>query len=348
MVLFGSTATAQSDHSRIRNGFAEELQKTDRVIEQARIAINRNNNAYDSYYLRIANQQAEKLVLNAIALQNQAKIFDNVTSSVADIIVGEKKTLAARGLAIKAITIKKRAEGKVEENEHTILRQLEKTDRLIERLRENAPANVPDRLKSAFDTALENQRRAWELFRERALRASLKLSRQTEKTLEKLGEHIRAGNTENRRLENQIARAEQKLEQTRLEIKECNSDEARELISRADQEMSSCHRYLSENENEMARNSLKNAQRLMQRAARLCSDNQSVNRAVARLEADIKIYSGQIIAGGDPNAIGLLESAGQHLRDAKRLCESGENEACAASVKAAQMNLRKALRLTGN
>ena len=90
---------------------------------------------------------------------------------------GGKLTIMARELALKAIAIKRRAEGKVEENENTVLRQLEKTDQLIEKLRENAQANVPDRLKSAFDTALDNQRRAWELYRERVLRAALKLSR---------------------------------------------------------------------------------------------------------------------------------------------------------------------------
>jgi len=346
--LVGSSALAQVDQNRVRNRFAAELEKTDRVIEQARMAINRSNTAYDAEYLRVANRQAEELLRKAEAHQNQARVLNNTNSSLTDLAYGGKLTVMARELALKAIAIKKRAEGKVEENEDAILRQLEKTDRLVEKLREKAPASIPDRLKSAFDTALENQRRAWELYHERALRASLKLSRQAEKSLLKLGEHLRSENMENQRLQNQIIQAEQKLEQFRLDIQECNSDEALELLNQADEKLKECYRYLNENENERIQNSLKHAQSFMQKAARLCSDTESLTRALNKLEAEIENHAERIIGSGNNAAIGLLESAQQHLKDARSLCDGGDNQACAARVKAAQMNLRKALKLAGN
>ncbi len=346
--LLGSSALAQLDQNRIRNRLAGELEKTDRVIEQARLAISRSNTAYDSEYLRIANRQAGELLKKAVAHQNEAKMLFNPNSTLADLMFCEKKTTMARELALKAIAIKKRAEGKVEENENAVFRQFEKTDRLIEKFRENAPAKAPDRLKSAFNSALENQRRAWELYRERSLRAALKLSRQAEKLLLKLGERMRSGNMENRRLRNQIMQAEQKMEQLRLEIQECNSDEARRLLNQADERLKECYRNLDENKNEKARNILKNTQRLLRKAARLCSDSESLTRAVNRLEAEIERHAEKIIGSGNETAIRLLESARRHLNDAIEFCEGGESDACAASVKAAQMNLRKALKLTGN
>ncbi len=346
--LTGSNALAQVDQNRIRSRFVNELEKTDRVIEQAQVAINRSNTAYDAEYLRVANRQAEELLRKAEAHQNQARVLNNTNSSLTDLAYGGKLTVMARELALKAIAIKKRAEGKVEENENAILRQLEKTDRLIEKSKENAPANIPDRLKSAFDTALENQRRAWELYREGALRASLKLSRQAEKSLLKLGEHQRSGNMESHRLQNQILQGEQRLEQLRLDIQECNSDEALGLLSQADEKLKECYRYLNENENEKIQNSLKQAQSFMQQAARLCSDSESLIRALNQLEAEIEKYAEQIIGSGNGAAIRLLESARQYLKDARSLCDGGDSQACAGSVKAAQMNLRKALKLTGN
>jgi hypothetical protein len=345
--LIGTSALAQMDQYQMQNRFSEELRKTDRVIEQARMAINRTNTAYGQEFLRIANEKAGELLRKAETQQNHARAFDNNTSSLTDLAFGGKLTMTARELAFKAIAIKKRAEGKVEENENTILRQLEKVDRLTEQLRNNAPANVPDRLKSSFDTALENQRRAWELFREQALRAALKLSHQAEKTLLKLQEHMRAGNIENHRLQNQIGQTEQKMEQIRIKLKDCNSDEAREFMNQAEQKLNECYQYSNENENEKAQNSLRNAQHLMQQAARFCSDTESVTRAVNRLEAEIERYSDQIISSGNGSAIKLMEAARQHLRKAKQLCDNGETDSCAASVKAAQMNLRKALKLTG-
>jgi hypothetical protein len=352
--LLGSSALAQTDQNQIRNRFAGELEKTDRVIEQARVAINRSNTAYGSEYLRVANRQAEELLTRAVALQNEAKALFSPNSTLADLAYGGKKSITARELAFKAIAIKKRAEGKVEENENTVLRQLEKTERLIEKLRENTPANAPDRLKSAFDSALENQRRAQELYRGRSLRAALKLSRQAEKAVLKLGEHLRSGNTENRRLQNQIMQTEQKMAQIRLEIRECNSDEALRLLSQADEKLKECYQNLSENKNEKARNILRNTQRLSLKAARLCSDTESLTRAANQLKTEIEKHAEQIISSNNETAIKLFESARRHLRDAIESCGSGEdegggeNETCAASIKAAQMNLRKALKLTGN
>ncbi len=346
--LAGSSALAQLDQNRIRNRFAGELEKTGRVIEQARLAISRSITAYDSEYLRIANRQAEELLTRAVAVQNSARIIYNANSTLTELVYGEKRTIMARELALKAIAIKKRAAGKVEENENTVLRQLEKTNRLIEKFRENALGNVPDRFKSAFDSALDYQRRAWELYRERSLRAALKLSRQAEKSLLKLGERLRSGNMENRRLQNQILQTEQKMEQLRLEIHECDSDEARGLLNRADEKLKECFQNLSENKNEKARNTLKNTQRLLRQAARLCSDTESLTRAVNRLKTEIEKHAEQIIQSGNETAVRLLESARRHLNDAIGFCEGGKNDACAASVKAAQMNLRKALKLTGN
>ncbi len=345
--LLGTSVWAQTEQSRIRNRFAAELQKTDRVIEQAQLAVNRSNTAYGHDYLKVANQQAEELLRKAETQQNQAKSYNNNSSSLNELALGSKLTISAREMALRAIAIKKRAEGKVEENENTILRQLEKVDRMIEQQQNKSQAKVQDRLKSAFDTALENQRRAWELFREQAYRAALKLSRQAEKTVSKLQERMRTGDTENRRIQTQISRTEQKMEQFQIQLKDCSSDEAREFMNQAEQKLNESVQYANQNENEKAQNSLKNAQKLMQQATRICSDSDSVNRAMKRLQSQIEQYSEQIIGSGNGEAIRLLESARDHLREAERLCDNGETDSCAAGVKAAQMNLRKAVRLAG-
>jgi hypothetical protein len=66
------------------------------------------------------------------------------------------------------------------------------------------------------------------------------------------------------------------------------------------------------------------------------------------LKAELERASDPINQSGQTAAIRLLESARRHIRDADKFCNSDDDEACAASIKAAQMNLRKALKLTGN
>jgi hypothetical protein len=216
-LLISPNIFGQYNQEQARNKLAEEIAKTDRVIEQARMIIGQSNTAYDSEYLRIATRQANYLLDEGIKFQKHARAFQN-DATMAGLLTGGKLTLEARELAWKAIAVKRRAEGKVEENENAVLRQLEKTDNLIDKIKENASGDVNNQLKAAFNLALDSQKRAWELYRERALRAALKLSRRAEKSLIKLGERVRSGNMENRRLQNQIMQTEKKIEQLRLEI----------------------------------------------------------------------------------------------------------------------------------
>jgi len=346
-LLISPNIFAQYNQEQARNKLSEELAKTDRVIEQARMVIGQSNTAYDSEYLRIATQQANYLLDKAIKFQKHARAFQN-DATLAGLLTGGKITMEARELAWKAIAVKRRAEGKVEENENTALRQLEKTDNLIDRIKEHAPTDVNNRLKTVFKSALESQKRAWELYRERALRAALKLSRRTEKSLIKLGERVRSGNMENRRLQNQIMQTEQKMEQMRSEIQECNSEEARRLIQQAEQSLKECARLLGDEKLKRAGNKLKNTLRLLQKVNRLCTDSESLMAMIARLKTELERASDPINQSGRTAAIRLLESARRHIQDADRFCNSDDTEACAASIKAAQMNLRKALKLTGN
>jgi hypothetical protein len=333
--------------NQVRNQYMGELSKTDRVIEQARSIIRENNAAYDSELLRIATRQAERLLEEAVDYQTRASAFQGNSSTLAEIKSGMKFTIQARELAMKAIMVKRSAEGKIEENENTVRNQLEKVDRQIERLKENFQSEISNQLRTAFDSIIENQKRAWELFRSRNLRAALKMSHNAERAIKKIAERLKENNRQNQRIQGRYNNLIQKAEWAKQIIAGCNSDEAAKIMDQVENALNDTGGYIENQQTKRAEKTMNNIRRMIQKISDLCSDNSALEGALAKLKQSYERYSGEILHSGNREAIRLLESTKTNLNKAERFCSAGESEKCAAAVKAAQISLRKAIRVAG-
>jgi hypothetical protein len=325
-ILICGSLHAQGDQQTIRARFWEEFERTQQVIDRAGAII--------------AESRTEKgkiLLDLALALQDQAgKMGRNGMYAN-----GMDLTFEAREKAHSAIMASQQAD----ENENLVLRQLEKTDNLIARVREKMPSDVPQMFRAMFDSARKNQRQAWEFFRNRSLRAALKMSRQAEKAIRKLIERFRSEDNEAQRILNHLRQAEQKYEQAQLDISQCGHKEAQRLLDEARDHLEASRRFVADGILKRAENSFKTAHRLMNRAKNLCSDQDIMNEILPQLRNEVERLSEMLVGTDNDKAMRLVESARDHLEDAERLCAAGHVKRCAANIKAAQMSIQKAKKL---
>lgn len=141
--------------AQTRDAVADEIEKTDRVIEKARELLAET----DRHHGRFGLEMAERL-------QNQAKM----SLSSGQLRMALNLTLQARELALSSVANRRPAE----DNEAAVERELERTDRVLEEVAERlADGTLRAR---RLEQARAMQHRAWELFRNRSLRPALKLT----------------------------------------------------------------------------------------------------------------------------------------------------------------------------
>jgi hypothetical protein len=327
-LLATAAGTMAQTSQQLRYRFETEFERTQQVINQAKAVI--------------AESRTEKgtaLLKFAVELQNKAQ----EAARLQMFRRGGELTLEAREKARAAIAVCRQAE----ENENLVQRQLEKTDQLILRTQERIGPDAPRPLRALFDSARENQRRAWEFYRNRELRPALKLSRQAEKSMRRLIERVKAQAGEATRLRSQIRQTEQTLEQTRTRIQECDNEEAARLMIRAEESFRECLELQNNGQLKQAENKLKLVRRIVRQVVEACGDQESLGNVIRRMNMEMEQVSEAITGSGNPEAIRLMNAAREHLRAAERNCEVGDTERCAANIKAAQMSLRKARRLAG-
>ena len=343
--------TSAQNIDRARNQFQKEYWQTNQVINRAQNVIEEANRYRHLELVKIAIDASGKMLVQAKQLQEKAREQLNATN-VTNIQIGNNQTTRARDWAWKSINIIKKASDKIvrqaEENENLVVRQLEKTDQLINRLRDEFKSeNTGNRMASLFDSARENQRRAWELYRNGNVRPALKMSNQAEKSLRKIGELLKADNKAHNRLRNQLNQLEIQLMQAGESLQACDSDEAVALMERAQHAYQEACNFTAQNQPKPAEQAIKNARKFMRKAAGLCSDQNLLENRIRRMTREMEQLTKEIGPNSSPAMRRLMEEAREHLRKATRLCENGNKEACAANIKAAQININKAKRIAG-
>jgi len=319
---------AQGNQQQLQNRFQHEFELTEQVINQARNAIAESK-----------TEKGQALLSLAIQLQNQARTMGQNQQYVQ----GAAATLKAREQARSAIMVNRQAE----ENENLVQRQLERTDNLIDQLQNRMRADAPQMARTLFDTARENQRKAWEFYRNRALRPALKLSRQAEKSVSGLLERFKAQQGDLSRIRNQFRQLEQRMDQVRTMVKDCGTDEAFEFLRKAENAFNEALQHNAKGEVNQAENQLRLTRRMLTQAAALCGDQDALQRMIRQMEQEMERVAEAVQNSGDAQALQFMRSARNHLQKAERLCAGGNSEECAANIKAAQMNLQKAKRLVG-
>lgn len=319
---------AQGSGSMVRNQYMAEYEKTNQVIERARNVIQQSG-----------TEKGKALLEMAVTLQNKAReSAQNGYYGMAG-----RLTMEAREKAHAAIMVSLQAE----ENENLVQRQLEKTDNLISRVQSRTGKNTPEAVERIFDTARENQRRAWEFFRNQQLRPALKMTKQAERMIKGLLERVQAEKGNLQRLRTQERQLEQRMEQLREMLAECGSEEAANLMVRVQNRLQEANRFAEEGKIKQAENSLKMAQKMTRQAENLCGDQAALERKISQLRKRLEGVVEAAAQNENGNLERLVNSIEKHLRKATRLCAEGDSEECAANIKAAQMSLRKAEKMLG-
>jgi len=305
----------------------QELDMTNDILQRAEDVV-RN----------CGNLRGKQLLNAALEFQNQARqrASDNP-------VMAYQWTRQARTKALEAIKACQQAD----ENESIVQQQLEQTDRLIERLGESMMTQSDHSFGSVFNSARDNQRRAWEFYRNRQFLPALRLSRQAERTLMKLGERVRTETNNQNRLENQFRQFESNRERVREMLSDCNNDQAFQLARQAEEAYNNAVDFAADGDWARAENAFKMAQKFIREAAELCSQSGSMLRMFEQLQGELERFAPMIRESGNNRAIGLMEEAMGYMERAQKPCQEGENELCAANMRAAQLSLQKAKRLAG-
>lgn len=329
------------------NRFQAEFQRTDEVISRARTVIAEITTGRNSDLLGPALLKAEALLKTAVELQEQAANLGRGGKY----LEGVKTTLLAREKAWQAVSLARRAGDRIvrqtEENETIVLRQLEKTDDLMGQLQDRFPTNPSQMLTSLYNSARDTQRRAWEFYHSRQYRPALRLSRQAERGLLKLNNRLQASGDEIRRLENGLKQIDKRMEQARILISNCDKKEATNLFDRASKLAAECRRVVADGQLKKAEKSLRLLNQQLRKISELCYDGKSLGRTISRLRGEIDNLMVSIDRSGNKEASELLFKAGRHLNQAEKFCDDGDTESCAANIKAADMNIQQAKKLTG-
>lgn len=324
--LMVSSASGQIQ-THLKNRFVAEFERTDQVIEHARSVITASG-----------TDRGAALLKMAITLQKSAREngFDHGRWEI-----GRRLTLEAREKAKAAIYANQRAD----ENRNLVLNQLERTDNLIRRVESHADQNIPQVALTLFDSARKNQRLAWEFFHKGELRPALKLSRRAEKTIRGLVDRIQEQKGQLQRIKNQIRFLENNYQQARERIEACNLSAAREALNRAEQAYFKARGFYDEGRLKQAGKQCDLARKLYEKALDLCPRDLDMEDKISRLNNELQRLREIALQNDNRNTLNLIASAENHLRKAENACAGGENDKCAANIRAAEMSLEKARNL---
>ena len=311
-----------------QNRFEQEFRNTNEVINHTRNIISSSGIDRGSELLKLAE-----------GIQVQARTMGMNRNFVTGIAL----TMSAREKAKNAGMLNQQAN----ENENLVRRQLEKTEKLLDRIRTNMPADAGQKIESLYNTALENQRRAREFYHNQQLRPALKLSRQVENSLKRLIERVREMNGNLEQLQNQIGRLENKIIRIENMMQNCGSERAEQTLKEIKNQFENIKREQNNKEVEGLESRLRSMNQRLNAVIEICQGADFQTEQLNRLQAEVDQVANSIRESDNEQAQKLLRTAENNLRKAEQFCQTGDSEACAANIKAAQINLRKAKKLAG-
>lgn len=326
-VVFVPDSIQAQGGNQIQQRLGQEIDATQDIIERAQDVVS-----------VCQNQRGRELLKAAVVLQESAR--NQASSSPMN---SYTMTRRARNKALEAIKACQEVAG----NSNLVELQLEKTERLMEQIREYLGSGSGRIYESVFNTARENQRQAREFFRNRQYLPSLKLSRQAENSLAKLAEQLRTQNGIENRLKNQFRQFEANRDRVFKALDDCDNEQAFQLARQAREAYNDAVDFASEGKWMRAENSFKMARKFLGEANELCAQSGTLERMFRQLQADIEQNSEAIRLSGNDKAEELLREAVRYLEKADGPCREGQSELCAANLRAAQLNLQKAKRLAG-
>jgi hypothetical protein len=302
------------------------LELTDEIVQNARDAV-----------LTAHNPVAEQTLARAVNQQEQAWGMYRQTQYRMSYGVAQR----ARELAKSALTAARQSR----QYEGFVLRHLERTDELMERVHERITAGTPELLRSLYRNAEEKLDRAWEFYRNGQYRPAVKLADQVEKAARRLigianGEHRGDMEFERRRLH-----VEDLMEQARSAVTDCASGTGHQFLEQAEKALELSLQLADEGRSEASLQSLQRTRTMAMRAMRACQGEEELGQRYQQLMQQLERMRerlGETTGGRDQAVVDLLDQMERQLEQARKQLESKKMEAALASLHAAQLAYRKA------
>jgi len=319
------------------NGGAEtavrmELERTDELIDRVEEAVRASNSAIGDQVLA----QAKKVQSEAWSLHHG----HNYGMALA-------ATRRARELAASALTNSRNTE----QMEGVVLRKLEQARDLMERVKETAIGQDSDAFTSMFENARGNLLRAWEFYRGKQYRASLKLADQVEKAAEKLINMARQQNRNEDEFERRREYVERLLAQAREAVAECDSESARQFMDQAERSYERARQMQSQKQYQAGLQALRQTRQFALKAAGDCQGMERLQLRYEQLRQELDRLAEQVrqTSGDNAAAAGkLVRQAYEQLDITRGHLEKKDMEPAMAALQAARLAMRQAQRYIDN
>lgn len=318
------SAQVEQDRLSQTERLRTELEQTDEWIKRAEEAVQSSNSPTGKLALEKA-KQLQELAWTSFHKRSRAGY------EAAAMFTKQARELAQRAIGASRLT---------EENEDIILRKLERTTEQMQRLREHLPPDMPVHVKSLFNAARLNLERAWEFFRAHRFRPAVKLCTQVEKTVHKLLNMVRQDDRQSNDFDRRAEKVRELLERLGERIGDCENENAAALFDNARKAFQHARELAMQGRIKGARAALHKANQLATMAAESCRGVEGIAGRMERIKNNADRMR-DAIQPGDETAQRLLNQVYRQLELTKEHIESGQHEAAAASLKAAELTLRQ-------
>lgn len=285
-----------------------QLERTDRILENARTLVSESSSERSREVLRLA----ENL---------QAGAWDQFRSG--RFVIAAAKTLEARGLAIRAANLAREDTGL----RHRALREIESAEAMLQDAVQDLSEGGQDLGRSLLDEARLQIERARTQLGQQHENAALKLALSAQRLVR---QSLGAGGDRARPeiLERQLSRTDVVLDRARNSVLESGDESARSLLDRAQSLQESARSAANEREVALGLARTREARHLASRALRQVVGpvtEERVRDEIARTDEILEQLREDLANSSDGMGESLLEIAERHQDRARELLQRGDS-----------------------
>lgn len=327
VMVLAAHAPAAAQTTDPRDRLSAELDRTDRILEQAREVV------ADS-----ESERARTIREKAVELQEMArKLFEDCDRDHLTACEGAARaTTRARREAFHAIRIAREQSS----HEHQAARTIERAAHLLDEARaEVAGEDLSPRTEALLDEARAQLERARERHQARQFAVALELAQTAERLLrEALGLGGR-GEVNPERVRRELERTDRLIERASPTVHESGNAEAIRVLDRSVEMQARAHAQFGRERPLMALRLTRDARELVHRALRLGEgpvNQDAVERGLRQTDQLIERVEPVVRASGDEQAIRLLEAGLRHQERARAFFKEERLRAALAQTRVAR------------
>lgn len=336
LLMTGSQLMAQTGTLDSRIGMIEmELFRTQRLIQTVAEAIHSTDNPIAAVTLEKAMQ---------VQTRAKAAFLERTEIGFKTALI---LTMKARELAKAALSNLRQTD----QFEGAVARKLERAQELLTRAGEFVGQSRSDDLRTLFEASRNNLQRGWEFYRNRRYRPAVKLADQVEKTARRILHMVGGGDADRRQYERRWETIQTSLVEISRELENCESSRSEQQVTQAQAALKQAQEMAQAGRWQNGLRLLQRARTLTQRAIQECQGDQRLRLKHEQLSAEADRLAEQIqrLDGTKREAAQhLLGQARDQLRMAVDFYEEQKLEAARASLKGAQLALRRIKRYLGS